>query len=44
MPLNMALLSHWQNWVRVLLMVAIAAIAFDLLGRNLMFKKGTDNG
>lgn len=39
MPLNFALLSHWQNWARVLLMVVIAMIAFDLIGRNVHFKK-----
>lgn len=39
MPLNFSLLSHWQNWARVLLMVAIASIAFDLIGRNFTPKK-----
>ncbi len=34
LPLNLGLLSHWQNWVRVLLMVAIAGIAFDLFARR----------
>ena len=34
LPLNWGLLSHWQNWARVLLMVAIFWIAFDLFARR----------
>ena len=34
LPINTALMGHWQNWLRVLLMVAIAGIAFDLFARR----------
>jgi hypothetical protein len=38
-PLNWGILLHWQNWARVLLMVAIVGIAFDLIGRNIRVRK-----
>lgn len=36
--LNTELLSNWQNWARVLLMVAIGTVAFSL-GAKLLSKK-----
>ena len=33
-PLNWGIIGQWQNWVRILLMVAIAGIAIDLFARH----------
>lgn len=41
--LNLTILSRWQNWARVLLIVAIGMIAFDLCARGFTLK-GSENG
>jgi hypothetical protein len=38
LPLNTAILSSPQNWIRIWLMVFIGAIAFDVLARNIRIK------
>lgn len=42
-PLNFALLSNWHNWARVILMVIIGGIAFDLIASNIGWKTKEGN-
>lgn len=39
LPLNMALLSSPENWIKIWLMVFIGAIAFDVLARHVRISK-----
>ena len=39
LPLNKAILSNPQNWLRIWLMVFIGAIAFDIVARSIRMKK-----